>query len=219
MIDFSRFNSIFELTEYFSTEERCKKAIFESRWDKDDIVCPFCGQHHCKVRKDGSFRCNKHEKKKTKGTQGGAKTKTPVFGMTMKRKTEEVDKGTGEVKEKTHTYEVAKKAADTKASTIIPIIRHFVADGSTVVTDESSIYNGLGEYYDHVFVCHSEKEFTVGSFTTNGIEGFWGHFKRIIFGTYHFVVKWYIVPFLLPYLGQQVYSSLKLPSGNRPASQ
>ena len=123
------------------------------------------------------------------------------------------------MKEKTHTYEVAKKVADTKASTIIPIIRHFVADGNTVVTDESSIYNGLGEYYDHVFVCHSEKEFTVGSFTTNGIEGFWGHFKRIIFGTYHFVVKWYIVPFLLPYLGQQVYSSLKLPSGNRPASQ
>lgn len=82
-------------------------------------------------------------------------------------------------REKTHTYEVSKKVADTKASTIIPIIRHFVADGSTVVTDESSIYNGLSEHYNHVFVCHSEKEFTVGSFTTNGIEGFWGHFKRV----------------------------------------
>ena len=102
------------------------------------------------------------------------------------------DKETGEVKEKTHTYEVAKKVADTKASTITPIIRRFVADGSTVVTDESSIYNGLSEYYNHVFVCHSEKEFAIGSFTTNGIEGFWGHFKRLIFGTYHFVSKTYL---------------------------
>ena len=54
------------------------------------------------------------------------------------------------MKEKTHIYEVAKKVVDTKASTIIPIIRHFVADGSTVVTDESSIYNGLSEYYNHL---------------------------------------------------------------------
>jgi len=31
MIDFSRFNSIFELTEYFNTEDKCRRAIFESR--------------------------------------------------------------------------------------------------------------------------------------------------------------------------------------------
>lgn len=281
MINFSKFNSIYELTSYFNSEDKCRNTIFESRWDKNDVICPFCGQHHCVSRTDGRFHCshckanfsvtvgtifentkiplvkwflamylischkkgissvqlatdisvtqktawfilhkvrtlfkqedvvlsgvvecdemylggretNKHERKKTKGTQGGAKTKVPVFGMTMKWKTEDVDKETGEVKEKTHTYEVAKKAADTKASTIITIIRHFVADGSTVVTDESSIYNGLNEYYNHIFVCHSEKEFTVGSFTTNGIEGFWGHFKRVIFGTYHFVSKAYL---------------------------
>lgn len=140
----------------------------------------------------GGRETNKHERKKTKGTQGGAKTKIPVFGMTMKWKTEEVDKKTGEVKAKIHTYEVAKKVADTKASTIIPIFRQFVADGSTVVTDESSIDNGLNEYYKHVFVCHSEKEFTVGSFTTNAIEGFWGHFKRVVFGTYRFVSTAYV---------------------------
>ena len=235
MINFSKFNSIYELTSYFNSEDKCRKTIFESRWDKNDVICPFCGQHHCVSRTDGRFHCshckanfsvtvgtifentkiplvkwflamylischkkgissvqlatdisvtqktawyilhkvrtlfkqdddvvlsgvvecdemylggretNKHETKKTKGTQGGAKTKTPVFGMTMKWKTEEVDKETGEVKEKTHTYEVAKKVADTKASTIIPIIRHFVADGGTVVTDESSIYNGLSD--------------------------------------------------------------------------
>ena len=281
MIDFARFDSIFSLTDYFSTEDRCRKAIRDSRWEKGDVVCPYCGGHHCVERKDGRYRCNhckrnfavtvgtifentkislrkwfiamylischkkgissvqlatdihvtqktawfilhkvrtlfvqedvvlsgvvecdemylggretnKHEIKKTKGTQGGAKTKTPVFGMTMKWKTQDVDTETGEVREKTHTYEVAKKVADTKASTIIPIIEHFVAKGSTVVTDESSIYNGLDRNYNHVFVCHGEKEFTVGSFTTNGIEGFWGHFKRVIFGTYHFVSMAYL---------------------------
>lgn len=283
MIDFSRFNSIFALTAYFNTEEKCRKAIFESRWEKDDVICPFCGQHHCRTRKDGAFRCpncgknfsvtvgtvfentkislrkwfiamylisthkkgissvqlatdiavtqktawfilhkvrtlfaqedvvlegtvecdemylggretNKHESKKTAKTQGrSTKTKTPVFGMTMIWKSEEVNTITGEVKEKTHTYEVARKVADTKACTLIPIIEHFVAEGSTIVTDELAAYNALNPTkYSHIFVRHGEKEFTVGAYSTNGIEGFWGHFKRIIFGTYHFVSKTYL---------------------------
>lgn len=58
MIDFSHFNSIYELTSYFNSEERCRRAIFESRWDKHDVVCPFCGQHHCVSRTDGRFHCS-----------------------------------------------------------------------------------------------------------------------------------------------------------------
>lgn len=283
MINFNHFNSIFELTSYFNTEDKCKKAIFDSRWDKNDIVCPFCGEHHCKTRKDGSFRCNecgknfsvtvgtifentkislrkwflamylischkkgissvqlatdinvtqktawfilhkvrtlykqedvvlsgivecdemylggretnKHDSKKIEKTQGrSTKTKTPIFGMTMVWETEEADTETGEVKTKTHTYEVAKKVADARAATLIPIIEQFVAEGSTVVTDELSAYKALDpSKYTHVFVRHAEREFTVGSFSTNGIEGFWGHFKRVIFGTYHFVSKLYL---------------------------
>ena len=284
MIDFSHFNSIIELTSYFNSEEKCKKVIFESRWNKHDVVCPFCGQHHCTTRTDGRFHCshckanfsvtvgtifentkiplvkwflamylischkkgissvqlatdihvtqktawyilhkvrtlykqddnvqlyglvecdemylggretNKHESKKTAKTQGrSTKTKTPIFGMTMVWKTEDVNEQTGEVKEKTHTYEVAMKVQDTKASTLIPIINHFVAEGSTIVTDELSAYNTLDKSkYNHVFVRHGEKEFVVGCYSTNGIEGFWGHFKRMVFGTYHFVSKAYL---------------------------
>ena len=141
----------------------------------------------------GGRETNKHDSKKTEKTQGrSTKTKTPIFGMTMVWKTEDVDKETSEVREKTHTYAVAKKVADTKAATLIPIIEHFVAEGSTVVTDELSAYNGLGKKYNHIFVRHGEREFTVGSYSTNGIEGFWGHFKRVIFGTYHFVSKAYL---------------------------
>ena len=141
----------------------------------------------------GGRETNKHDSKKTEKTQGrSTKTKTPIFGMTMVWKTEDVDKETGEVREKTHTYEIAKKVVDTKAATLIPIIEHFVAEGSTVVTDELSAYKGLGKKYNHIFVRHGEREFTVGSYSTNGIEGFWGHFKRVIFGTYHFVSKAYL---------------------------
>lgn len=53
MIDFKHFDSIFALTDYFSTEERCRRAIRDSRWAKDDVVCPYCGGHHCVERKDG----------------------------------------------------------------------------------------------------------------------------------------------------------------------
>lgn len=52
----------------------------------------------------GGKETNKHESRKVKGTQGGAKTKVSIFGMTMKWKTEEVKKTTGEIYENTHIY-------------------------------------------------------------------------------------------------------------------
>lgn len=283
MINFSNFNSIYELTAYFNTEEKCRKTIFEIRWNKNDVVCPFCGQHHCVSRTDRRFHCsrckanfsvtvgtifentkislrkwflamylischkkgisssqlatdihvtqktawyilhkvrtlfkqddnimlsglvecdemylggretNKHESKKVEKTQGRSiKTKTPIFGMTMVWKTQEVNTKTGEVWEKVHTYEVARRVANTQSSTLIPIIEHFVEKGSTIVTDELSAYNGLYPKYNHIIVRHSQKEFSIGGFSTNGIEGFWGHFKRMVFGTYHFVSKRYL---------------------------
>lgn len=62
MINFKKFNSIISLTSYFTTENKCKQAIIESRWSNGDVVCPYCGGHHCVVRKDGKFRC-KHCRK------------------------------------------------------------------------------------------------------------------------------------------------------------
>ena len=57
MIDFKKFNSVISLTSYFTSDEKCKQAIIESRWSDGDVVCPYCGGHHCAVRKDGKFRC------------------------------------------------------------------------------------------------------------------------------------------------------------------
>ena len=61
MIDFSQFNSLFAMTMYFNCEAICRQTIIESRWgvgESQDVVCPYCGKHHCATRKDGRFRCN-----------------------------------------------------------------------------------------------------------------------------------------------------------------
>ena len=57
MIDFSKFDNLISLTMYFNSEEKCRQAIIDSRWANGDIVCPYCGGHHCRERKDRRFRC------------------------------------------------------------------------------------------------------------------------------------------------------------------
>ena len=53
------------MTEFFSNfgkkisnvgQETCKRFLKEQRWG-DDVVCPYCGHHHCRARSNGQFRC------------------------------------------------------------------------------------------------------------------------------------------------------------------
>ena len=277
MIDFSKFNSLVAMTMYFNNEETCKNAIIETRWGKgneQDVICPYCGQHHCAVRKDSKFRCNnckrnfsckvgtifedsnlslvkwfiamylisshkkgisscqlardikvtqktawymlhkvralyaqddsrafrdevecdevyiggkekwKHRSMKTPHTQGrSTKTKTPVFGM-MERAYIENAKGELEFM----SYVKAVVVPNTNGDTLKPIIGQFIAEGSTVYTDELNSYNGLGSMgYRHCICNHSGLEFVTadGEVYTNNIEGFWSHFRRMITGCYH----------------------------------
>ena len=53
MIDFTHFDSLVDIALYFDNPAKCKKAIAQSRWADGDVVCPYCGQHHCHTRKDG----------------------------------------------------------------------------------------------------------------------------------------------------------------------
>lgn len=57
MIDFNKFDNLISLMVYFNSNDVCKKAIIESRWPDGDVVCPYCGGHHCAERTDGRFRC------------------------------------------------------------------------------------------------------------------------------------------------------------------
>lgn len=61
MINFSKFNSLYSVAMYFNTESKCQQAIVESRWD-DDVVCPYCGKHHCHKRADGRWCCSQCNK-------------------------------------------------------------------------------------------------------------------------------------------------------------
>ena len=65
MINFKKFNSVISLTSYFTSDEKCKQAIIESRWGvgkEQDVVCPYCGKHHCKMSKNGRFHCTECNK-------------------------------------------------------------------------------------------------------------------------------------------------------------
>lgn len=135
----------------------------------------------------GGRETNKHDSKRTEGTQGrSTKTKTPIFGMIARE---------GNV--------VAMKVEDTKGATLMPIVEQFVNEGATVYTDEGAMYNKLNSLgYAHSFVCHNQREYVrANDIHTNGIEGFWAHFKRVVFATYHMVSKDY----LQRYIDEQVY--------------
>ena len=274
-IDYAKLNSLIKVADYFDSEKKCQQILEDSYWG-DDVVCPKCGKHHCKMSNSGRYHCtecnhnfsctvgtifensklslrkwffaiymitsnkkgvsscqlardlditqktawhilhkirsvfsqndsnaltgtvecdemylggaedNKHKNKKTKGTQGrSTKTKKPIFGMIQR---------SGKL--------VAMAVKDTKAETLMPIIKQFVAENTVVYTDELKSYNRLSkENYSHGVVHHNENEFVVDDIYTNTIECFWSHFKKMVFGTYHFVSKKH----LQRYIDEEVY--------------
>src|SRR5262245_8952925 len=55
---------------------------------------------------------------------------------------------------------VIRMLSDVRQTTIGPLIRRFIAPGSTLYTDEHGIYNRLSEWgYEHRTVCHAAGEF------------------------------------------------------------
>jgi transposase-like protein len=58
-----------------------------------------------------------------------------------------------------------------------------VAPGSSIFTDEASVYKSLPKEYTHEFVNHMEK-YVDGRVHTNGLENFWSLLKRGLNGTY-----------------------------------
>lgn len=140
----------------------------------------------------------KHMSKKTEGTQGrSTKTKQPIFGMIERD---------GDAR--------ILMVDDTKAATLMPIIKQFVKDNSSLFTDELNSYRGLSkEGYNHEIVYHKANEYVNGKASTNCVEGFWSHFRRCIFGIYHQVS----VKHLQRYIDEMVFrwNTRKGTEGNR----
>lgn len=119
----------------------------------------------------GGAEKNKHQHKKTDGTQGrSTKTKTPVIGV--------VQRG-GEIR--------TEKAEDTKKVTLQPFIIKNVAFNSKFYTDEHEGYNGLKGIFKHKNIDHSADQYVDGEVHCNTMEGYFSLLKRGIIGIYHSV--------------------------------
>lgn len=114
----------------------------------------------------------KHSNKKIKNAKGrSTKGKTPVFGM--------IQRG---------GFILAFVVEDTKSKTLLPIINDTVCPGSAIYSDEWRAYKKLDKQrYNHSIVYHKKGAYVIGKTSTNTIEGFWGHLKRVLKSTYHWV--------------------------------
>lgn len=130
------------------------------------------------VQSDESFiggaNKNRHKDKKVTNSQGRSfKDKVPVMGLYH-------------VETKTVRAFVIK---DTGAAELRPILIENIKQGATLMSDEWVGYNGLSSYYAHRVVNHAGKQYVNEGATTNAIENFWSHLKRMIFGNYHWTSR------------------------------
>lgn len=123
----------------------------------------------------GGKESNKHQDKRTKGTQGrSTKTKTAVVGIKQRG---------GKV--------IAKSFEKVNSENIQGYLDENVEKGSTMSTDEASIYNPI-KGYERILVNHSVGEFVNGMASSNGIESVWALLKRGFHGTFHHFSKKHI---------------------------
>ena len=116
----------------------------------------------------GGKEKNMHENKKF-NTGRGTVGKLAVLGMR---------KRDGQV--------VAMPVKETTKKVIQGKIHKDIKAGSTIYSDESKSYKGLGRmFYQHGSVNHSAKKFVDGMAHINGIESVWAVLKRGYKGVYH----------------------------------
>jgi transposase-like protein len=80
-----------------------------------------------------------------------------------------------------------------------PIMKEHVEVGTVIQTDEAAIYHWV-DFPDHDIVTHAKKEYSRYEngrhITTNTVEGYFGLFKRGIYGTYHHIGRGYMQQYL-----------------------
>jgi transposase-like protein len=99
-----------------------------------------------------------------------------------------------------------------------PIMKAHVEAGTNIQTDEATIYHFMhDEFPDHDFVTHSRKEYSRYEngrhITSNTVEGYFGLFKRSIYGTYHHIGKGYMQQYLNE--ADFKYNTRRLPDAER----
>jgi len=116
----------------------------------------------------GGKEKNKHQHKKTKGTQGrSTKTKTAVVGMRSR-----------------NGKTIAVKMDSVNSNNIQAMITANMDKDATLCTDEATVYQGV-RGYKQLMVNHSTRKFVNGEAHTNSIESVWALLKRGYHGTFH----------------------------------
>lgn len=122
----------------------------------------------------GGLEGNKHERRKLHAGRGSV-GKTAVFGMR--------ERGKG-------GRTLAMVAANVDTPTVHEVIYRNIEQGSTLHTDEATVYDGLGGlFFGHETVNHGAKEYSRRGVTTNSAESFFAVFKRGLIGVYHHVSR------------------------------
>ena len=64
----------------------------------------------------------------------------------------------------------------------------FIDESAKVYTDQFGAYRGIDKHFkEHQTTNHSNDEYVRGEVHSNNIEAVWNHFKRMIYGTYHYI--------------------------------
>ena len=80
------------------------------------------------------------------------------------------------------------------------VLRKVDTEGSTLMADESNVYQNVGRIIEHKTVNH-KKQYVDGDVHTNTLEGFWGLLKRAWYGQHHK----YKVRFMPLYVAEAVW--------------
>ena len=155
-------------------------------WQKKTVDNdPFLGPVEVDETYVGGKEGNKHASKKLKAGRGTV-GKVAVVGV-KDRKTNKVN---------------AQVVESTDAETVQGFISDHVEQGSTVYTDEATVYNDLADF-DHESVKHSVGEYVREKAHTNGIESFWSMLKRGYHGIYHKMSKKHLNRYVCEFVGRQ----------------
>src|SRR3984885_4307774 len=110
----------------------------------------------------------KHKNKRTENSGGKSQTKMPVVGI--------IETG-GQVVTQVMPWVTKKNVTELME-------RHLHKD-AVLVTDSNPVYYKIGRRHDHKIINHSEGQFKVDAYHTNGIENYWSLLRRGIYGIYH----------------------------------
>lgn len=106
----------------------------------------------------------------------------------------------------------AVSTENTKAYTLLDVAFGFAKHGSEIHTYQYNSYKCFKHFYTHKSVFHKKEYVSAEGIHCNGVEGFWGLFKRGIKGQFHFISKKYLQNYLYEF--EYRYNRCKVDENN-----